>query len=89
MLTKELIFFGGIESCTSSKKMANDLVRLFLREGIILSIRSKKCDEIQTLGDLSIRKKGWFYTASILGGQSLRLFARNVNPVRKNISKIK
>jgi len=76
--------------CTASKDMAEDLSRLLLREGILSSIRSKYCDEIQKLKDGGeIIKRGWFYDVVVLGGNNLRKFAEKINPIRENLMRVK
>ena len=71
---------------TTSEEMANDLTKLLLREGISASIREKYVDEKpQLLNGRVIIKKGWFYEVVIIGGESLRLFIKHINPIRKNL----
>ncbi len=74
---------------TTSKLMADDLVRILLREGICSSLRSKYVDEVQYLNSRPIIKKGWFYDVVILGGEHLRAFASLVSPLRENLMRIK
>ena len=75
---------------TTSKEMANDLMALLLREGIISSIRSKYIDEkYQILKDRVIIKKGWFYDVVIIGGDHLRNFIKKINPIRENLKRAK
>ncbi len=75
---------------TTSKEMANNLMTLLLREGIISSIRSKYVDKkYQILKDRTIIKKGWFYDVVIIGGDHLRNFIKNISPIRENLKKAK
>ena len=83
----ERVYSAGF--CTTSKEMAEDISRLLLREGILSSIRSKYCDSVQNYKGRLIIKKGMFYTVMILGGNNLRKFATNINPVRNNLKKIR
>jgi len=75
---------------TTSKEMAEDISRLLLGEGILSSIRSRYCDSVQKLKNgREIIKKGWFYDVVILGGENLRKFAKNIDPVRNNLKRLK
>jgi len=71
---------------TASKEMANNLMQLLLREGIVSSIRSKYVDgTYQLLNNKKIIKKGWFYGIVIIGGDHLRNFIKNITPKRDNL----
>ncbi|MBT3304492.1 DEAD/DEAH box helicase [Candidatus Woesearchaeota archaeon] len=75
--------------CTTSKVLAEDISKLLLRENIISSIRSRYCDEFTQVNGRTIHKKGWFYTVVVIGGESLRTFAKHIHPARNKLKHLK
>ena len=75
---------------TTSKRLAKDLQKILLREGIVSSIRSSFEDSVQKLkSGREIIKYGWFYDVVVLGGEHLRNFAEFIFPERENLRRIK